>query len=142
MRQLARLRSNARVCSEHTRDVGVYLTHVGIECSRKCNCSGIATTATKGGEFTGGRDSLETCNNDDFALGKCSLHAIVFDLENFRLGVHVVGNDAHLIASEADSVDADPSECHGKKCHRNAFAGGEKHVHLATRVFIGHGIGQ
>ena len=52
-------------------------------------------------------------------------------LDDARVDVTIVGDDARLAAGEADRVAAELADGHRQQRHRDALAGGQQHVELA-----------
>ena len=99
--EFACLRHHARIGAEHTGDIRVDLTHVGAQRSCHRHGRGVTATASERRHFTLGTDALKTGNHRHLALRQCFTHAVALDLEDLRLGVRRVGDDAHLAAREA-----------------------------------------
>ena len=76
-------------------------------------------------------DALEAGDEDDLAVVHGLLDARRVDVEDARLHVHRVGDDAGLRAGEAHGVVAEAVDRHGEQGAADALAGGEEHVHLA-----------
>ena len=132
------LRNHARISTEHSGDIRVDLTHVRTQRSRHCDGRGITATASECRHFTLGTHALKTGNHRHLALRQCLTHAVTLDLEDLRLGVRRVGDDAHLAAREAHRFTPQIIQRHAQQCHRNSFAGSEQHVHLATLRVVRH----
>ena len=129
--QLARLRHEARVGGVDAVDVRVDLADRRRECVRQRHGGRVGTAAAERGDVLLGRDALETGDEDDLAVVHGLLDARRVDVEDARLHVHRIGDDAGLRAREAHGVVAEAVDGHGQQGAADAFAGGEEHVHLA-----------
>ena len=67
-----------------------------------------------------------------FPRDELVLHAERTHLDDARVHVAVVGDDAGLAAGEADGIAAQLADRHRQERHRDALAGREQHVELAA----------
>ena len=81
--------------------------------------------------FARGRDSLEARDQHDVALVERRADAVGAHVEDARLRVRGVGDDAGLRARERDRLAAEVVDRHRAERARDALAGREQHVHLA-----------
>ena len=116
----------------HAVDIGADFANLGAERGGERHGGGVASAAAQGGHFLLARDALVAGDDDDPALLQLLDDAHRPDLEDARVGVRAVGDDAALRAGEADRLDAARVERHPQERHRDPLARGEQHVELAT----------
>ncbi len=128
---LARLRDQAGVGGVDAVDVRVDLADRRVERVRERHGGRVGAAAAQRGDVLLGGDALEAGDEDDLAVVHGLLDARRVDVEDARLHVHRVGDDAGLRAGEAHGVVAEAVDRHGEQGAADALAGGEEHVHLA-----------
>ena len=89
-----------------------------------------------------GRHALEAGDDRDLALGQRLADALAAHLDDLRLAVLGVGDDAGLAAGEAHRGLAEILDGHRQQRHRDALARGEQHVHLAAAGVAGDVVGE
>ena len=109
-REPARLGNDARVGRVDAVDVGVDLAFVGGQRRGQRDARRIGAAAAEGGDVAVGIHALEAGDDDDRARRQIAAHVGLVDLEDARLGVGVVGQDAHLPAGVA-AAPCSPSSC-------------------------------
>ena len=131
-RKLAGVGDDPRVGREDAGDVGVDFAHVGAERGREGHGAGVGPAATERGHVAGvDRHALEAGHEHDVVLFQRRLDAVGADVEDHRLGVGLVGDDARLGASQRDRLVAEVVDRHRAQGAGDALAGGQQHVHLA-----------
>jgi hypothetical protein len=78
------------------------------------------------------RDALVSCDDDDFSACELVLDAKRPHLDDARVNVPIVGDDAGLAAGKTDRVATALANRHREQRHRDAFAGREQHVELTA----------
>ncbi len=78
----------------------------------------------------------------DLAFGERFADALAADLDDLRLAVIGVGDDAGLAAGEADRGLAEIFDGHRQQRHRDPLARRQQHVHLAAAGLAGDVVGE
>ena len=117
--QLARLGHDAWISGEHTGDIGVDLAGVGLQGLGERGRGEIGGTAAHRGDLLVGAHPLESRDHGDLARGERLADPVALHLEDLRLAVRGVGDDADLAAGEADGVDAAIGERHASSAPRS-----------------------
>ena len=125
-------RNHTRIGGIDAIDVGTNLAPLGVE--RRCHGHGcrVASAPAKGRHLFAIRNALIPGNDDDSPVGQFVLHAKGTHLDNSRIHVAVVGDDAGLAARETDGVASKFTYRHREQRHRDAFPGGKQHVQFAS----------
>ncbi len=127
-----------RVRGHHAGDVLEDLAAFGAERRGQRHGRGVAAAAAEGRDLSRAADALEAGDDDDVARLEGFAHAVGADLEDARVGVAVVGDDAALAAGEGDGGAVLGRERHAEQRHRDPLADRQQHVELAAgRVGIG-----
>ena len=93
---------------------------------------GVAAATAKCGDFFGRADALKAGNHRNFFVVDRRSDSIALNFKNFCLGVHRVGDDAHLRASEAHCLHTRIMQSHAQQRHADALTRGEQHVHFTA----------
>ena len=141
--ELASGRDDARVGGEHAVDVAVDLAHLGVEGGSQRHGGGVRGPAAERGDVLGVlRDTLEAGDDRDVALVDGLLDPAGRDVDDLRLAVRAVGDDAGLAAGEGPRALAEVGDRHRHQRHRDPLAGGQQHVQLARRRERAHLLGE
>ena len=129
--QMLRVRNRARIRGVDAVDIGVDLRVRGIESGGHGQRRRIAPAATERGDLPLVTHAL-IAGDDDHAPAL----ELVFDpmrahVDDARVEMTIVGDDAALGSREGDRVDAPLLNRHREQRHRDAFASREQHVELA-----------
>ena len=124
-------RHDARIGGVDAVDVGADLAVLGAERGRHRDGRRIAAAAAERRDLAPVGHALIAGDDHDLAARELVLDAERPDLDDARVDVAVVGDDARLAAGEADRVAAQLADGHREQRHRDALAGGEQHVELA-----------
>ena len=137
-----RRRHDARVRGVDAVDVGADLAVLGVERRGHGHRGGIAAAAPERRDFLPVGDALIAGDDDDPARATARPARGTADLDDARVDMAVVGDDARLAAGEADGVAAQLADRHREQRHRDPLAGGQQHVQLAPirvgRHLLGH----
>ena len=137
-RQLAGVGDDPRVGAEDAGDVGVDLADVGVERGGQRDRGGVGAAASQRGDVAAvGRDTLEAGDEDDPVLLQRLPDAVGADVDDPRLGVGGVGDDARLRAGQRDRLVAHVVDRHRAERAGDPLAGREQHVHLAGDRALG-----
>ena len=101
-----------------------------------------AAAAERGHVVRRGRDALEAGDEHDLVLRQRGVDALGADLDDLRLGVRRVGDDAGLRAGERDGLVAEVVDRHRAERVRDPLAGRDEHVVLAWLRPRRHLVGQ
>ena len=142
-RQLARLGHDARVGAEHAGHVRVDLADVGAERGGERDGGRVRAAAAERGHVERLlRDALEAGHQHDLAVVEPAPDAVRLHLDDARLRVAAVGDDARLRARERDRLVAEVVDHHRRERAGHALAGREQHVHLARVGAVGDLVGE
>ncbi len=131
-RDLASVGDDPRVGAEDAGDIGVDLADVGVERRGKGNRRRVrAASPQRGDVVVRGRDALEAGHQDDVVLGQRLADAVGAHVDDPRLGVGGIGDDARLRAGQRDRLVAHVVDRHRAERAGDPLAAGEQHVHLA-----------
>ena len=133
---------DARIRRVHAVDIRTDLAVFGAERGGHRDGGGVAAAAAERRDFAAVRHALVAGDDDDFAARELVLDAVGPDLDDARVHVAIVGDDAGLAAGEADGVAAQLADGDREQRHRDALAGGEQHVELAPIGVGGHLLGE
>jgi 2-polyprenyl-6-hydroxyphenyl methylase/3-demethylubiquinone-9 3-methyltransferase len=124
----------------HPRVGGVDAVHVGIDLADarpqrggQRHRGGVRPAPAEGGHVPVGGDPLEAGDDHHVAGGQRLADPPGPHVQDARLAVQVVGDDARLGAGERLGRHPEVGDGHGEQRHGDALAGGEQHVHLARR---------
>ena len=127
----------ARICGQHTRNIGVDLAGVSTERRRQSNGGGVRSATAQGGDL---RDSaaaaagaLKSRHHHDGTLRQAALHPVGADLENASAAVGGFGDDADLRSGHRHSAHPKSVQRHRQQRDRHLLAAGQKHVHFPSR---------
>src|SRR5690606_32436998 len=136
-------RHHARVGGVDAIDIGIDLALIGLQ--RRCqgHASGIGAATTKGGDIAVLVNALETGDDDDTTSIEVGTNLLVVDLQNARLGVGTVGEDANLVAGVGHRRHATLDQGHGQQGNGHLLAGGHHHIQFTRyRLAVGDLFGQ
>ena len=129
LRLLVRERRDARAPRHDARVGGVDAVHVGadlavlgVERGGHRDRGRVAAAAAERRDLLLVRDALVAGDDDDLAARELVLDAERPHLDDARVDVAVVGDDAGLAAGEADRVAAELADGHREQRHRDALA--------------------
>ena len=125
------LRHDARVGGVDAVDVGADLAVLGAERRGHRDRGRVAAAAAERRDLAPVGHALIAGDDDDLAARELVLDAERPHLDDARVDVAIVGDDARLAAGEADRVAAELADRHRQQRHRDPLAGGEQHVELA-----------
>jgi hypothetical protein len=80
-------------------------------------------------------DTLETCNHDDATGLEISTNLLVIDLQNTRLVVRAVGEDAHLVAGVGHRRHATLDQRHRQQGNGHLLTSGHHDIQLTRNRF-------
>ncbi len=122
-----------RVGGEDAVHVGVDLADVGVQRRRHRDRGGVRAAAAQGGDVLGVlADALEAGDDDDRALVQRGPQPARGDVDDPRLAVAGGGDHPGLRAGERPRLVAVGGDRDRQQRHRDALAGGQQHVQLAT----------
>ena len=131
-RQLAGVRHDPRVGAEHAGDVREDLADLGAQGGGQRHGGGVRAAAAERGHV---ERVLETPWKPATSTIRPSSSAVAdpvrLDLEDARLRVRGVGDDAGLGAGQRDRLVPEVVDRHRRERARHALPGREQHVHLA-----------
>ena len=129
--QLARVRHDARVGRVDAVDVGVDLA--GLRAERRGERDGrrVRAAAAERRDVEVGRDALEAGDEDDPLRVERLVDPARADVDDLRLAVRRVGDDAGLRAGERDRLVAEVVDRHRAQRAGDALADRDQHVELA-----------
>ena len=130
-RQLARVRDKPRVGRVDPADVGVDLAEVGAERGRERDRGRVGAAAAERRHLEGGRDALKAGDEHDRALVERLVDPAGAHLDDLRLAMDGVGDDAGLRAGQRDRLVAEVVDHHRGERARDPFADRDQHVELA-----------
>ncbi len=142
LRQVHGLGHDARIGRVDAVDVAVDLAALGPERRREGHRGGVAAAATERRDLAAVAHALVTRDDDDATARQLVLDAVGAHLEDARVEVAVVGDDAALRAGEADRVGAARVDGDGQQRHGDPLARRDEHVELAPRRLGRHALGQ
>ena len=119
----ARARHDARIGGVDAVDVRADLAVLGAQRRRHRHRGRVAAAAAERRDFAPVRHALIAGDDDDLAARELVLDAERPDLDDARVDVAIVGDDARLAAGEADGVAAQLANRHRQQRHRDALAG-------------------
>ena len=129
--QLPRVRDDARICGVHAVDVRVDLARFGAERGRERHRGRVRAPAAERGDVEVGGDTLEA-RHENYPLRVESLvDATGADVDDLRLAVGGVRDDAGLRAGERDRLVAEVVDGHRAERAGDALADRDQHVELA-----------
>src|SRR5258705_4759421 len=138
LRFLVRQRADATRRGNHARVGGVDAVHVGadlavlrVERRGHRDRGRVAPAAAERGHFLPVRHALVAGDDDNLSARELVLHAERAHLDDPRVDVAIVGDDAGLAAGEADRVAAELVNRERQQRHGDALAGRQQHVELA-----------
>jgi hypothetical protein len=105
--ELARVRDDARIGGEDAVHVGVDLARVGAERGRERDGGRVGPAAPEGRDVVLGRDALEARDEHDLVLVESFVDPGSPHLDDLRLAVNGVRDDACLGAGERDRLQAE-----------------------------------
>ena len=126
-----RLRHNARIGGVDAIHVRADLAVLRVQRGRHRDRRRIAAAAPQRRHLAAVRHTLVSRDDDDLSASELVLHAERPHLDDARIDVPVVGDDARLAAGEADRIAAQLADRDGQQRHRDALARREQHVELA-----------
>ena len=127
-----RRRHDARIGGVDAVDVGADLAVLGAERRGHRDRGRVAAAAPERRDLAPVGHALVAGDDDDLAARELVLDAERPHLDDARVDVAIVGDDARLAAGEADRVAAELADRHRQQRHRDALAGGQQHVELAA----------
>ena len=134
-RKLFRFLHDMGVGRENPVDVLVKFADIRLQGRRDGHRGQIAPAPAQGGDFLVLGLPLEPSHDDHLALGQGLADLGVAHPHDARLGVHVVGHDAHLGPRKGNGVAAAALDGHGQQGDGLLFASGQKNVHFPL---VGH----
>ena len=134
---------HTRVGGVDTIDVGVDLALVGFQRRSQSHAGGIGTATTEGGDIAVLVDALETGNDNDATGLEVSTNLLVIDLQNARLVMRAVGENAHLVAGVGHRRHTTLDQRHGQQGNSHLLTGGHHDIQLTrNRLTISDLFGQ
>ena len=135
-------RHDPRIGGVHAVHVRADLAVLRIERRGHRHRRRVAAAASQRRDLALVRHALIAGDDDDPAARELVLHAERPHLDDARIDVAIVGDDAGLAAGEADGIAAELADRHRQQRHRDPLARREQHVELATlrvrRELLGH----
>jgi hypothetical protein len=132
LRQVPRVRDRARVRRVDPVDVAVDLAAIRLERGRERDGGRVRSAAPERGDLAAVAHPLVSRDDDDPPAGELVVDAVGPDLDDPRVEVAVVRQDARLGAGERDRLEPAGLDRDREQRHRHALAGGEQHVELAA----------
>ena len=129
--QLARVGHDARVGGEHAGDVGVDLADLGADRGGQRDRGGVRAAAAERGDVARGARRPGSRRRARSRPPRAPADAVGAHVEDPRLRVRGVGDDAGLRAGQRDRAVAEVVDRHRAQRARDALAGRQQHVHLA-----------
>ena len=134
-RDLHGLRHDARIGRVDAIHIGVDLAPLRIQGRCQRHRGRVGAAAAQGRHLTLGAHPLEPGHDDDPSRGQRGADAVAAHVEDLRIGVTAIGDDAALRAGERNGRAPPRLQGDGQQRHRDALAGSEQHVQFAGRGF-------
>ena len=122
---------DARIGGVDPVHVGVDEAFVGLERGRERHGRGVGAAAPERGDVAFGSDALETGDHHHGAVLQVGTQPLLVDVLDARLGVGVVGEDAHLAAGVALRLEPGLHQRHRQKPDGDLLAGRSDHIEFA-----------
>ena len=137
------LRHNARVRGKDSVDIGVNLTHVGVESRGKGNGGRVTSASAESRDVARVTiKPLESRDNRHGAVIERLTDAVGRDVDDSSRAVLRIGHHSSLAAGKRSSVYSETLDGHGKKGHRDSLTRCQEHVHLTWVGPVGNGVGK
>ena len=134
---MLRLGDDARVGGVHAVDVAVDLASLRAEGRREGNRRRVGAATPERGDLTLVAHALVARDDDDLATSELVFDPVRAHLDDARIEVAIVREDAGLAAGEADRVEPTRMDRDREQRHRHALAGRDEHVELSPRRLTG-----
>ncbi len=140
--QTLSLGHDARIGGVDAIDVGVDLAFVSFQRCRQCNAGGVGASATQRGDVAVFIDALEPGDYHHTPFFQVGANFLIVDLQNTRLVVRAVSQNANLIAGIGHRRYTALDQCHGQQGNGDLLASGNDHVQFARNRLIADLFGQ
>ena len=127
----------------HTRVSGIDTVHIGVDLAfiglqRRCQChaGGVRTATPEGSDVALLVHTLEACYNYHATGLQIRTDFLIVDLQNARLGMRAVGQDAHLTASVGHRWHTALVQRHGQQGDGHLLTGGHDHIQLTRERLL------
>ena len=140
--ELAGLGNQARVGGEHAFDVRADLARLGPEGGRERDRGDVRAAPPERRDVEVGRDALEAGDEHDLVLVERFVDPLCADVDDLRLAVRRVGDDARLRAGQRDRLVPEVVDRHCRERTRDALTDRDQHVELARLRARRHLVGE